>query len=182
MTCKKYWLLGSVLCFCLNANSASGQIVPDKTTNTSVINTCQSTCDITGGTVAGQNLFHSFSEFNVNTEESVYFADPGVANIFNRVTGSNSSNIDGTLGVLGNANLWLLNPNGIIFGAGAALDINGSFVATTADEIQFKDGNFFSAIPNTKENLALLTVNPNALFFNQMGQKGSIAIPNHFGE
>ena len=174
MTCNKYWLLGGIVGFCFNINSASGQIIPDRTTDTSVY-PCQNTCNITGGTVAGQNLFHSFTEFNVGAGESIYFADPGVTNIFNRVTGSNISNINGTLGVSdGNANLWLLNSNGIIFGEGGSLDLNGSFVATTADEIQFGNGNSFSAIPQEPENLALLTVDPSALFFNQMGHKGSI--------
>ena len=72
--------------------------------------------------------------------------------------------------------MWLLNPNGIIFGAGAALDIGGSFMATTADEIQFGNSNSFSATPNTQENLALLTVVPSALFFNQMGQNHPIIV------
>ena len=156
-------------------NSASSQIVPDHTTNTSIINDCQSGCQITGGQVAGQNLFHSFQEFGIRQGETVNFADPGVTNIFSRVTGQNPSHLFGTLGVSGDANLFLLNPNGIIFGAGAALDLNGSFLATTADSIQFGDRHF-SALPDSQENLALLTVNPNALFFNQMGQNDPILL------
>jgi len=121
-------------------------------------------------------LFHSFEEFNLPTGSSAYFADPGVANIFSRVTGNNPSAIFGTLGVTGgDANLFLLNPNGIMFGEGAALDLNGSFFATTADQIQFGE-HAFAAIPNAQENLALLTLDPSALFFNQMGQNGSIVI------
>ncbi|MFM2314397.1 MAG: hypothetical protein RLZZ04_3673 [Cyanobacteriota bacterium] len=152
------------------------QIIPDQTANTAVSGNCQTTCEINGGTIAGQNLFHSFEEFNLPPESSTYFADPGVANIFSRVTGNNPSTIFGTLGVMGgDANLFLLNPNGIIFGEGAALDLNGSFFATTADQIQFGEDTF-SAIPEQQENLSLLNVDPLALFFNQMGQNGSIAL------
>ncbi|MGL5832553.1 MAG: filamentous hemagglutinin N-terminal domain-containing protein [Waterburya sp.] len=152
------------------------QIIPDHTANTAVSGNCQTTCEINEGTIAGQNLFHSFEEFNLSTGSNVYFADPGVANIFSRVTGNNPSTIFGTLGVMGgDANLFLLNPNGIMFGEGATLDLNGSFFATTADHIQFGEDTF-SAIPEQQENLTLLTVDPSALFFNQMGQNGSIVL------
>jgi filamentous hemagglutinin family protein len=101
---------------------------------------------IEGGAQRDSSLFHSFSEFNINNGQRVYFANPtGIENIFSRVTGNNISNILGTLGVNGNANLFLLNPNGIIFGSNARLDINGSFLATTANSFQFPDGTQFSA-------------------------------------
>lgn len=91
-----------------------------------------------------QNLFHSFEEFNVNEGQTVYFVNlPGVNLILSRVTGSNPSNILGRL--KGDADLILLNPNGIFFGENASLDINGSFLATTATSILFEDGTHFSA-------------------------------------
>ena len=93
--------------------------------------------DIEGGAVRGINLFHSFQEFNVNPGQSVYFNAPGITNIFTRVTGNNVSNIFGTLGVNGNGNLFLINPNGIIFGQGARLDLNGAFTATTVENLLF---------------------------------------------
>jgi filamentous hemagglutinin family protein len=152
------------------------QIIPDHTANTTISGNCQTVCQINGGTIAGQNLFHSFEEFNLTTGSSTYFADPGAANIFSRVTGNNPSTISGILGVTGgDANLFLLNPNGIMFSEGAALDLNGSFFATTADQIRFGE-HAFAAIPHAQENLALLTLNPSALFFNQMGQNGSIVL------
>ncbi|WP_019505210.1 filamentous hemagglutinin N-terminal domain-containing protein [Pleurocapsa sp. PCC 7319] len=122
---------------------------------------------IEGGAQRGANLFHSFQEFNIGEGQRVDFADPaGIDNILTRITGSNISNIMGTLGVDGSADLFLLNPNGIIFGENASLDINGSFVGTTADAIQFGDQGLFTATePNTPP---LLTVKPSALFFNQM--------------
>jgi filamentous hemagglutinin family protein len=92
------------------------------------------------GAVRGANLFHSFEQFNLQTGQRAYFANPiGITNIFSRVIGSNPSSIDGTLGVLGTANLFFLNPNGIIFGANARLDVNGSFIGNTASSIRFSD-------------------------------------------
>ena len=122
---------------------------------------------IDGGATRGANLFHSFSEFNVRELQRVYFANPaGIENILSRVTGSNRSNILGILGVDGGANLFFINPNGIIFGPNAQLDVRGSFVASTANAIQFGNQGFFSA--TNPEAPPLLTVNPSALFFNQL--------------
>lgn len=113
---------------------------------------------IDGGAQRGANLFHSFREFNVDVGRGVYFTNPvGVANILTRVTGSNPSEILGTLGVLGNANLFLLNPNGILFGPNARLDVGGSFVASTANSIVFNDGFTFSA--TNPQASPLLTIN-----------------------
>ena len=113
---------------------------------------------IEGGATRGDNLFHSFSEFNVGDLQRVYFANPaGINNILSRVTGSNISKILGTLGVDGAANLFLLNPNGIVFGANASLDVAGSFVASTANSVVFGNGTEFSA--TNPEEPPLLTIN-----------------------
>lgn len=122
---------------------------------------------VDGGAMRGSNLFHSFSELNVSEGRGVYFSNPtGITNIINRVTGSNSSSILGKLGVLGNANLFLVNPNGIIFGPQTSLDLGGSFVATTANAIQFGEQGSFSA--SNPEAPPLLTVNPSAFIFNRL--------------
>ena len=114
---------------------------------------------IEGGAIRGNNLFHSFRDFNILNNQTVYFANPdGIANILTRITGNNTSQIFGKLGVNGNANLFLLNPNGIIFGNNASLDLNGSFFATTADSYIFGNGETrFSA--KNPETAPLLTVN-----------------------
>jgi filamentous hemagglutinin family protein len=121
---------------------------------------------IEGGAQRDGNLFHSFSQFNVEAGTGVYFANPeGVVNILSRVTGTEASEIMGRLGVQGNADLFLINPRGIVFGENASLDVNGSFVATTADAIQFGELGLFSSVePNA---VPLLTVKPSAFLFNQ---------------
>ena len=155
----------------LPIQKASAQITPDNTlgTESSVVNQLnQLKSLIEGGAVRGENLFHSFQEFNVGNGQSVYFVNPeGVNNILTRVTGDNMSQILGTLGVNGNANLFLLNPNGFIFGPNAKLDLNGSFTATTGD-IQLGEDGVFSA--TDIEGSSLLSVKPEALFANFQGQ------------
>lgn len=121
---------------------------------------------IGGGAVQGFNLFHSFQEFNVAAGRGVYFANPnGITNILTRVTGGNPSNILGRLGVLGPANLYLLNPAGIVFGSGASLDVQGSFVASTSSAITLGNG-VFSA--NLAEPSTLVAVQPEATFLNAL--------------
>lgn len=101
---------------------------------------------IQGGAQRGSLLFHSFRDFNVSEGGRTYFGNPTeVENVFMRVTGTTASNIFGTLGVNGGANLFLLNPNGMVFGANARLDMRGSFVATSADRLIFSNGFAFSA-------------------------------------
>ncbi len=156
------------------------QITPDQTlgaesslVNSDVINGLPSD-RISGGAIRGSNLFHSFQEFNIGEGRGAYFSNPtAIENIFSRVTGSNPSHLLGTLGVLGNANLFFLNPNGLIFGSNARLDVRGSFVGSTASKIVFPDGTQFSA--TNPEGAPLLTVNvqqPIGLRFE--GQEGLI--------
>ena len=139
--------------------SVKAQLIPDNTLGkeNSLVNSINSLEDrIDGGAIRGSNLFHSFKEFNIGNNRSVYFNNPAsIQNILTRVTGSNQSQILGKLGVLGNANLFLINPNGIIFGKDASLDINGSFVGSTASFIDFADGNQFSAVSPDKPLLTI---------------------------
>jgi filamentous hemagglutinin family protein len=122
---------------------------------------------IDGGASRGGNLFHSFSDFNIGDGQRLYFANPtGIQTIFTRVTGNALSNINGTLGVDGSASLFLLNPNGILFGQNARLDLSGSFVGTTANSIRFGDQGTFSA--TTPQAPPLLTIQPSALVFTQV--------------
>ncbi|HEY9600655.1 MAG TPA: S-layer family protein [Allocoleopsis sp.] len=120
---------------------------------------------IEGGAIRGTNLFHSFEQLSVLDGRGAYFSNPpGIENILTRVTGVNRSEILGRLGVLGNANLFLINPKGIVFDPNANLDVQGSFLATTADGVKLGDAGLFSASEPATSNL--LNVNPSALLFN----------------
>ena len=162
-------ILGAI--FSTTNTAHAQQVIPDNTLpNNSVINLENNITNITGGTQRGGNLFHSFEKFNVDNEQRVFFANPnGIENIISRVTGGSRSEMLGDLGVLGNANLFLVNPSGIIFGPNAKLLTGGSFVATTADAIGFGDQGLFSvSVPDTPQ---LLTVKPSALLFNQIASQ-----------
>ncbi|NES86328.1 MAG: filamentous hemagglutinin N-terminal domain-containing protein, partial [Moorea sp. SIO2B7] len=178
---KKCWKLGIAAFLAINSlfvntsdKNALAQLIPDQTLGDSQsIVTPQGLRDlIEGGARRDTNLFHSFLEFNVNEGQQVYFHNPdGVINILTRVTGSNISHILGKLGVDGYANLFLLNPNGFVFGENAILDIKGSFIPSTADAIQLGDGFFHASNPYSSN---LLSVEPGALFFNQVANQGTI--------
>ncbi|NJP08897.1 MAG: S-layer family protein [Leptolyngbyaceae cyanobacterium RU_5_1] len=148
---------------------ALAQVVADPSLGTTVTPN-GTTYDITGGTTVGsRNLFHSFGRFDVQFGETANFLNaPTIANIFARITGGTASNINGLIQAQGTANLFLMNPSGILFGSGAQLNIGGSFVATTANAIQFPGGAEFSLTSPVTPTNPLLTVNPSAFLFNQL--------------
>jgi filamentous hemagglutinin family protein len=118
--------------------------------------------DITGGTRAGANLFHSFGNFNVPDNNTANFLNnTGLAtsNIIGRVTDGNISNIFGTIQTtgFGQANLYLMNPAGIVFGPNATLNVGGSVAFTTADYLRLNDKKLFHAIPNAGADALLST-------------------------
>ncbi len=140
----------------LLSTPAIGQITPDGSVPTKVEQQGKVT-EITGGGQAGNNLFHSFKEFSVSTGREAFFNNAtDISNILSRVTGGNLSNIDGLIRANGNANLFLINPAGIIFGDNARLDLGGSFFGSAGEGILFDDGIEFNA--NSSET-PLLTVN-----------------------
>jgi filamentous hemagglutinin family protein len=148
-------------------SEAFAQIIPDATlgSNPSTLNSNGPILLIEGGVRRTNNLFHSFQAFNLGNNQRVYFTNPaGVQTILARVTGNNQSSIFGTLGVNGNANLFLLNPNGIEFGRTARLDLRGSFLGTTAASLIFSDGSQFSAIAPALPSLLAINL-PTGLQF-----------------
>ncbi|MBC1238241.1 filamentous hemagglutinin N-terminal domain-containing protein [Nostoc sp. 2RC] len=179
-------LLGCValqIFFFSNCVFAQSNIIPDNTLGsdrslvTPLDNINNLPVDlINGGAVRGINLFHSFQEFNVSQGRGAYFLinNSDIQNVLTRITGKNPSEIFGTLGIISdsNPNLFLINPNGIIFGRNASLDVGGSFVATTANGINLGQTGIFSASEPTQSNL--LSVQPSALFFNAVNNQAEI--------
>ncbi|MBG1245172.1 filamentous hemagglutinin N-terminal domain-containing protein [Nostoc sp. NZL] len=172
--------LGCVGAVAVSINPAFAQLTPDNSLGSErsqVIPFNQNNDIIDGGAARGTNLFHSFQDFSVGVGRGVYFANPeGITNIFSRVTGGNSSNIFGNLGVLGDANLTLLNPNGILFGQNAQLDIQGSFLGTTANSLVFPNGVEFSATNLQPPPLLAINVPVGLQFGSQPGSITSQAV------
>jgi filamentous hemagglutinin family protein len=159
--CHSCKLLG-VVCLSLigTVHPVGSQIIPDRTlpNNTGVI-TNGNLSVIEGGTRVGGNLFHSFLEFSLPTGNTAFFNNAAdIQTIISRVTGGTPSNIDGLLSANGQGtSLFLINPNGILFGPNAQLNIGGSFIASTANSIRFADGSEFSA--TNPQAPPLLTIN-----------------------
>jgi filamentous hemagglutinin family protein len=150
---------------------ATAQITGDGTIGTQVNGSisapCTGNCRITNGATRGNNLFHSFQRFSLpNGDIANFQISPTIQNVIVRVTGVGQpfvSNLNGTIQTSNPANFFLLNPNGILFGPGASLNIGGSFLATTADRMEFSDGTQFS----TTNPTPLLSINvPTGLQFN----------------
>ncbi|MEM9482448.1 MAG: filamentous hemagglutinin N-terminal domain-containing protein [Cyanobacteria bacterium P01_F01_bin.116] len=174
MVSYRHWLTLLSCTSALFPFAAMALPVPDTTVGTQLVPSAPDSIEIQGGTSVGQNLFHSFESFNIQTGESVFFLSPADINhIFSRVTGGSASEIDGVLGTLGSdANLFLINPNGIAFGPNASLDVQGSLIATTADTVELGPDGVFSALDSDSDQL--LAVNPSAFFLSELVPSGEI--------
>ena len=147
--CGLALLLSSGLWLSLFGASARAQIITDGTAGSKPATELQGphyTISDDLGEHRGRNLFHSFDRFNVHAGESATFTGPPtVENIVSRVTGGEASSINGNIGsTISGVNLFLLNPNGVMFGPNASLSIGGSFHVSTADELRFADGRVMS--------------------------------------
>jgi len=129
--------------------------------------------EITGGTPVGANLFHSFEQFGLQAGETANFiANPSIANILGRITGGDASYINGLIQVSNsNANLFLMNPAGLVFGPHGQLNLGGSFTATTATGIGF-EGGWFPAIGPA--DFTTLVGSPNQFHFSPTATQASL--------
>jgi filamentous hemagglutinin family protein len=170
----KFWLsLLTLTIVVATTQTAQAQIyqptnrtpVADKTLDTQVSSNGNN-FDIKGGLSRGQTLFHSFTDFSIPTNGQANFINPvGNRDIITRVTGNLFSDINGLLNTNG-ANFLLINPNGVVFGTNAQLDVGKAFVGSTANSIDLIDaaGKTFNFGVNGAGDAALLTVNSNVLF------------------
>jgi len=136
---NNFYVLPLTLSITLIPLPGLSQVIPDNSLGANSSQLEQNV--IKGGLTQNENLFHSFEEFGISPTEAIYFANPaGINNIFSRITGNKPSNIEGILGVQGNARLFFLNPNGIIFGPNAQINVPGGLIGTTAQQVDFQNG------------------------------------------
>jgi filamentous hemagglutinin family protein len=189
--------LGVALLGAPHAASAQGRVVRDGTVGPSGPEEVGPGTDPLGvdatyliapelGEQHGSNLFHSFLYFDVGPDETATFTGPdpvegpqSVSDVISRVTGGDPSDIDGTLrSTIPGADLWLLNPSGVMFGEGASLDVPGSFHASTGDYVGFGEEGLvrFYANEHPDRPSVLSTARPEAFGFLEVSTPGPIVL------
>ncbi len=153
----------------LHGGSAIAQITPAGDGTGTIVEQAGDAFAITGGSTSGDNsnLFHNFNDFNLGTgQNATFFANPQIQNILSRVSGGNPSFIDGLISIANSdANLFLLNPSGLVFGSNAQLNVSGDFTASTAWGAAFEDGELWV----DGADYAQLTGSPTNFFFDGTG-------------
>ncbi|NEQ40619.1 MAG: filamentous hemagglutinin N-terminal domain-containing protein, partial [Okeania sp. SIO3I5] len=146
----------------------SQPIIPAADGTGTTVNQNGNQFNIQGGTPSSNssNLFHSFTQFNVESGQTANFlTTPDIRNILGRVTGGNASTINGLIQVVGgNSNLFLMNPAGVLFGPNASLNVPASFSVTTATGIGFNGNNFWFKAMGTND-YSNLVGNPSGYHF-----------------
>ncbi len=153
-------LLPTLVLFLITPSVGNAEVVTNITSlptdpgylGTTITHTGGHLYDIGGGTRPGDGtgpiLFHSFRDFSVGqsvgqSDIANFFNDSGLmtTNIIGRVTGGNPSNIDGIIRTTDfpGANLFLINPFGILFGPQGSFDVTGSVSFSTAQYLRLFD-------------------------------------------
>jgi filamentous hemagglutinin family protein len=152
----------SYRCVCLSlllgSAAASAQIVTDGTVGPATrLSGPEMTVGAELGSTRGANLFHSFQRFDIPTGHQATFTGPDqIQNVIGRVTGGQTSQIDGTLrSTVGQADVYLINPSGIVMGPNARVDVPAALHLSTADELRFSDGSRYSASDPANSTLTL---------------------------
>ncbi|MEQ9481939.1 filamentous hemagglutinin N-terminal domain-containing protein, partial [Coleofasciculus sp. F4-SAH-05] len=173
--CCRFSSLTVALAFAFATSAANAQITPANDGTGTQVTQTGTQWDIDGGSLSadGANLFQSFQEFGLDAGDVANFlSTPAIQNILGRVVGGNASLIDGLIQVTGgNANLFLINPAGIVFGNNAQLNVMGDFTATTATGIGFGENLWFNAFG--ENNYETLIGTPNQFAFDS-SQPGSL--------
>ncbi len=173
---KRSWLATTLLSTALGAAAGPGIVTdgslgaPARTIARANAGPGIYTIRQTDGSVAGNNLFYSFSKFNIDSGQTARFTttNPALANVISRVTGGETSLIHGRLQLipaLGSAPaLFLINPAGVVFGEGASISVPGAFHVSTADYLKFASGETFFVNPASPGS-ALSSAQPTAFGF-----------------
>ena len=164
-------LLGLLFLYLFPTQALAQSITPAADGTGTIVTHEGNRIDITGGTLSsdGKNLFHSFTQFGLNSQQIANFlSNPKINNILGRITGGEASIINGLIqvtgGTSGKSNLYLMNPAGIIFGSNAQLNVPASFTATTATGIGFGNNLWFQATGSN--DYAALEGTPSYFAFN----------------
>ena len=145
---------------------ANAQVVVDNSFgNAGALNGPNFNIPDTLGKTVGDNLFHSFSEFSLQSGQSATFTGPNsIQNILGRVTGAKVSEIDGLIkSEITDANLYLLNPNGFLFGKNAKVDVDGAFILSSRERLKLGEDGSFNAV--NPDQSVFTSAAPNAFGF-----------------
>lgn len=154
--------------------SAAWAVTAEEGATGTVVTRTDDTFNITGGQSEGVNLFHSFKQLELQAGQTAnIFSDADIINVLGRVVGEAPAFVNGALNVVGDANLFLISPAGIVFGSESQISVPGSFTATAADAMQFMNGGWFNATGDN--DYANLTGNPDGVFAFVNSNPGSVA-------
>jgi filamentous hemagglutinin family protein len=154
----RWSLLLTRLSLVLGSPAALAQIVTDGTVGPATrLSGPEMTIGAELGSTRGGNLFHSFQRFDIPTGQRATFTGPDqIQNVIGRVTGGQTSHIDGTLrSTVGQADVYLINPSGVVMGPNATVDVPAAVHVSTADEVRFSDGSRYSATDPAASRLTL---------------------------